>query len=106
DGGALADLSFLADDPADAVQLVRHFFISLNDVIEGIGNLTSGPIPVQRETGRKVPLFQGGKGGEQLSGVNVPIGDGSPLGAGGGRGVLNHVLDAVPFHGLVFDKMV
>ena len=57
-GGALADLAFLADDAAQALQFQGHAFVAINDIIEGVGDFSGGPVPVERQADGKIPLLQ------------------------------------------------
>ena len=47
--GALVDLALLADDPAQAVQLLRHALVQLDDIVEGVGHFAGSAGPIQRQ---------------------------------------------------------
>ncbi len=61
----LVDLAFLADHPADPLQLVGHPLVELDHLIEGVGHLAGHARPVQRQADREVSLLQGGQGRQQ-----------------------------------------
>ena len=58
DGGALRDLAFLADRPADAVELTDHLLVEFQDVVERVGDLAVHAGPVHRHPNGEVALLK------------------------------------------------
>ena len=63
EAGTLTDLSFLADDAADALELLGHAVVGSGDVVEGVGDLALHAQPIGRQADRKIAVTQGVKCG-------------------------------------------
>ena len=50
--GPLGDASFLADDPAETIQLAGHALVQFDDLVEGVGHLAGQTSPVERQANR------------------------------------------------------
>src|SRR6185369_17179542 len=61
----LTELSLFTYDAAQAAELTGHFFIQLDDVVEGVGNFTRDSRPIERQTSATAPLLQRHKAGQQ-----------------------------------------
>ena len=73
DGCAFADLSLLADHPAEALQFGRHPLVSLNHIIKGVSDFPGRAIPVEWQADAEVAFLQCGQGDEQAPGINFAV---------------------------------
>jgi hypothetical protein len=65
----LRDLSLFADHPADALELVDHLLIEVQDVVERVGDFASDPGLIHRHPCGKVSFLEGNQGSEQNIGL-------------------------------------
>ena len=90
--GPLAELALLADDAAEAGQLLGHPLVQLDDLVEGVGHLAGDAGPVERQADDRSALLQGGqrrRGGwpsRRCGRGRRGRGHGCPHGPRGGRG--------------------
>ena len=61
----LAELAFLADDAAEAGQLLGHPLVQLDDLVERVGDLAGDAGPLGRQADAGAPLPEGGQPAEQ-----------------------------------------
>src|SRR5262249_8562133 len=57
--GALRELAFLADDAADALDLLNHHLVALDDVVDRLGDLAGDPRSARRNPRREVTILEG-----------------------------------------------
>ena len=68
---ALADLTFLADHPRDAVELAVEPLVQLDDVVEGLRDLAGHAGEIEGEAGGKIPFSEGPEGFEEGFGIEL-----------------------------------
>src|SRR5258706_14396015 len=71
DVGALGDLAFAADDAAEALELLGHALVQLDDIVEGVGDLAFEPVEIDRQACREVALFERGESAEEFGFIEL-----------------------------------
>jgi hypothetical protein len=54
----MGDLSFATDGPAYSIELLGCLVAQVNDLVEGVGDLSGFARPFTRQANRKISLFE------------------------------------------------
>ena len=69
DGGTLGDAPFLADDAAQAFELLRHALVKLDGFVKGFSDFAVESIETQWKALGKITLRECGKCGEEFAAI-------------------------------------